>query len=215
MKLVALWLLAVVAVALAGCWWRWGGAMQAPNRKLILCFGDSLTAGYYAHGLRFAPYAEHLTTKDGAFKGMDYGTPGMTSKEMVTWVDEVLRQDSLKGYDLFAFVALGGTNDMGSATTPEQVARNMGQVAAKAKARGFQRVCLATIPTFPNAQGYMRILDKLAATNALLSKVEGVEVVPLADAILPDMATIWDDGLHNTPKGYELYAAAVKRHLKI
>ncbi len=189
--------------------------MQGGKTKLILCFGDSLTAGFYAHGLRFAPYSEHLTTKDGTYKGMDFGTPGMTSREMVDWTDQVLKQEALKGYELFAFVALGGTNDMGGGATPEQVAKNMGLVAAKARARGFERVCLATIPTFPNAVKFKRIVDKIDSTNALLRKVEGVEIVPLADAISPEMAPIWDDGLHNNPKGYELYAAAVKRHLKI
>jgi lysophospholipase L1-like esterase len=182
--------------------------------KLILCFGDSLTAGYYAHGLRFAPYAEHLTTKDGAYKGMDFGTSGMTSREMVSWVDEVLRHDALKGYELFAFVALGGTNDLGGNASAEQIAKNMGLVAAKAKVRGFERVCVATIPTFPNAVRAKRVVDKIEATNALLRKLDA-EIVPLAEAVSPEVATIWDDGLHNNPKGYELYADAIKRHLKI
>lgn len=78
--------------------------------KLVVCFGDSLTAGYYQHGLRFEPYCRSIKV-DGV-KSIDYGTPGMTSSEMTSWVEKVLQEVALthdsSAFEFWAFCALGG-----------------------------------------------------------------------------------------------------------
>lgn len=57
--------------------------MPSPKKPLrILCFGDSLTAGYYGRGTGYQPYSEVLTTKlRAAFPNRDVavfenGMPG-------------------------------------------------------------------------------------------------------------------------------------------
>ncbi len=187
------------------------------KQRFILAFGDSLTAGYYAHGALFAPYAAHLNKITG-IKAVEHGVPGMTSDELLETLDDVLKHQQPGDVELFAFVALGGTNDMGGRATPDQVAKNMRLIAAKARAFGFKHVCLMTIPLFPNAERVERIVSKIAATNKLLQQLGekgDVQIIPLAQSVLPSVAGIWDDGLHNNPKGYELYAEVVKTALRI
>jgi len=68
------------------------------QRKRILCFGDSLTAGYYAQGNRFHPYANLLKKLLGV--EVDYiGLSGWTTRQMCdskdsdSCVDVVRRQE--------------------------------------------------------------------------------------------------------------------------
>jgi hypothetical protein len=62
--------------------------------------------------------------------------------------------------ELFAFVALGGTNDL-SVKSPKDIAANMKIVCEKAKAHKFKHVFISTIPMFPN-------LDKFAVLKVAI-----------------------------------------------
>jgi len=108
-------------------------------------------------------------------------------------------------------VALGGTNDL-SVESPENIAGNMKLIAQKAKAQGFAHVFLCTIPIFPNVQRFPVILSKLRQTNELLN-LSGFPIVPLQDACSVDDASLWDDGLHNTPMGYKQMGKVVEKEL--
>ncbi len=63
-------------------------SMQQQKTRLIVCFGDSLTAGMVGRSSFFEPYAKHIHFQNT--KVVEFGFPGMTSREMTKRVDEVL-----------------------------------------------------------------------------------------------------------------------------
>ncbi|CAI7659658.1 unnamed protein product [Penicillium pancosmium] len=91
----------------------------------ILCFGNSLTAGYYNYGEHYHPYAKKLTeilqpvlptteiTTDVA------GLPGDLVCSPGSFVSRISEQTIKKRYDWVIF--LGGTNDIGYGKSYEDI----------------------------------------------------------------------------------------------
>jgi lysophospholipase L1-like esterase len=181
--------------------------------KLVVCFGDSLTAGYYQHGLRFEPYCRSIKV-DGV-KSIDYGTPGMTSSEMTSWVEKVLQEVALthdsSAFEFWAFCALGGTNDL-SVAKPDTIAANMKLVGEKAQAK-FKHVLLGTLPVFPNLLRFSELHKKLKDVNQLLKSLP-FSIIPFENACDVQDESLWDDGLHNSPKGYQVMGKLAEQELR-
>jgi len=131
-------------------------------RKRILCFGDSLTAGYYAQGNRFHPYANLLKKLLGV--EVDYiGLSGWTTRQMCdgkdndSCVDVVKRQGAisteicvlnsgisrswrglraqLRRNRYTHCIILGGTNDV-SGSSPDMILSNLRTLHAIARQFG-------------------------------------------------------------------------------
>jgi hypothetical protein len=100
-------------------------------KKKILCFGDSLTAGYSSKG--YFPYAEHLSVllKD-KYEVEHIGMSGWTTEQMVIRSHYERNQDcferiwkglqfklnnSSQGYE--CVLLLSGTNDIGDPNGPQ------------------------------------------------------------------------------------------------
>ncbi len=97
----------------------------------ILCYGDSLTAGFHAWGRAFLPYGQVLKQRLGPGCQVDWlGYNGWTTAQMVASVDDQEARDVTRHiwpglnvmlnktqYDLA--IVMAGTNDLGHSEPPE------------------------------------------------------------------------------------------------
>ncbi len=96
-----------------------------PKSLRILCFGDSLTAGYTRYGLEFHPYADHLRV----------GLQHMLSSSDIEIIVAGFSGDQVQGGYLPRIKAkcantetpfdwiiiMGGTNDLGYGQSPDKI----------------------------------------------------------------------------------------------
>jgi lysophospholipase L1-like esterase len=200
-----------------------GKACSNPQRQSapwkILCYGDSLTAGFYANGNRFAPYGRALSDTLGSF-GINCevtfcGLSGLTGKEMVrnvnadsgTMVDitfktgrglgKILDDD---GADMV--IIMVGTNDM-SGSTASEILASVKALHAVCHNQGIKTIAVAP-PVPPHGErrkrhelvGLMTVWAENEPSVAAFVDPE-VELVPrTADSRFYD-----SDILHFSPAG--------------
>ena len=99
---------------------------QQPQTLKVLCFGDSLTAGYSMWGMHFHPYANHLErTLQGAFPStsIKIAVEGMSGAQVrgqyTGRLNRACREAKNEPYDWI--IILGGTNDLGWGGQPEEI----------------------------------------------------------------------------------------------
>ena len=105
--------------------------MSSANVFRILCFGDSLTAGYHNYGMTFSPYGQFLKEALGSSASVTIvGFSGWTTTQLVDNADRDMESDvvgrkwpGLKvalGRENFNLaIVMGGTNDLGHGHGPE------------------------------------------------------------------------------------------------
>jgi lysophospholipase L1-like esterase len=190
---------------------------------LIICFGDSLTAGYQsptpAHPvLDETPYGSFLQERLGPKARVRVsGVCGEITGEMVMR----FREDVLAHRPAFVII-LGGTNDLGMNAQPAEVMRNLLKMYESASAARIQPVAM-TIPSIrvgegaaeANDQPWIRShLDRRQVLNRLITEYCERRQVPLVDLFAATAepgtgflaAPFSNDGLHLTTHGYRLMA---------
>ncbi|CAI7677053.1 unnamed protein product [Penicillium manginii] len=188
----------------------------------ILCFGNSLTAGYYNFGEHYHPYAGKLKeiiqpviptteiTTDIA------GLPGDLVCFPGSFISRIAEQTVRKKYDWVIF--LGGTNDIGHGKPTDDIVTGLQKAWSMALDSGAKVLGL-TIPEC--AAKITRIDDKRNEVNRriLAHKADGFFAFDLHAAIPYHSASkefqnkVFDDGLHLTPHGYDLMGQAIGEHL--
>src|SRR5438105_250634 len=115
---------------------------------LIICFGDSLTAGYQSATppdqpfIQETPYGGFLQQRLGARARVAIsGICGELTGEMVLR----FRRDVLRHAPAYV-VILGGTNDLGCNAQPEEIMRNLLKMHELARADGIRSVAV-TVPS--------------------------------------------------------------------
>ena len=133
----------------------------------VLCYGDSLTAGFWDGGARFHPYAAQLSRRLGGCTVDHIGLSGFTSAQMA---DTLGRTENKTGGDIDAtrrrwmsldealerarythVVILAGTNDLsrlrhaGGTRTAADVVSNIAALHTRALASGARTLAL-TVP---------------------------------------------------------------------
>ena len=192
-------------------------------KKTILCFGDSLTRGYYAKGDKYHPYSiklkELLEEND---KNTDYEiiTEGVNGecafKEMKTRLPVVLNET----YPVDFAIILGGTNDLLTQDCVKdldlfQEIKDLHEMCHK---RGI-KTGVVTIPQiFINSTDKMSRKDmsdvwgtvnqKLRVWSYSNNHPKMTILIDLADEftrqnIKDDFSEYWDDDIHPSPKGYD------------
>jgi len=213
-----------------------GGSSNPPVKgSRVLCYGDSLTAGFWAGGRRFHPYAIQLARRLGGCTVDWIGLSGYTSAQMAAtlgrnataegdvdttqrrWrsLDEALERAQPPYTHV---VILAGTNDLSQLSRHAGGARTAGDVVSdivalhqRALAAGARTLALTVPqPAFESlrpqlALGRGEINDGLrafaGASSTLLVELE--TALPHLNASAELRASLWDDGLHLTPAGYD------------
>ena len=169
-------------------------ALQAPQKKVILFFGDSLTAGY---GLSteeaFPALTEKLLIKSGKpVKVVNAGLSGETSAGGLSRIDWILRQP------IDIFVLELGANDGLRGLPLDQTRTNLQAIIDKVKAKyPLTKFVLAGMMVPPNmgkeyAVAFKKIYPDLAKKNNatlipfLLQDVGGIEKLNQTDGIHPN-----------------------------
>lgn len=201
----------------------------------VLAFGDSLTAGYYQSGAKFAPWAPLLA------KLLDLGTidhigmSGFTTGEMVECLDSEAVTDcvprtwpglrhklnsSALRYD--AVLILGGTNDLADKVSTGTLVENLASLHRVAHEHGAKTVAM----TIPESHAALRVPwlgrareEANAAVRSWAAAqppqrvrlVEAATIVPFSEDQQP---RLWEpDGLHMSAKGYEAFGRGLARML--
>ncbi len=195
-------------------------SMSPPS--LIICFGDSLTAGYQAptplhpQGSE-TPYGTYLQQWLGpAVEVRISGICGEVTGEMAMR----FRQDVLTPRPRYV-ILLGGTNDLGWNAHPREIMRNLVKMYEASLAEGITPV-LVTVPSIrveaggsPEGQAWVQDhLDRREELNGLIAQYAERKRLPCVDLFA---ATAEDgsrqlapqysnDGLHLTTAGYRRLA---------
>jgi acyl-CoA thioesterase-1 len=176
------------------------GSQTAEAQKTLVCFGDSITAGYGLDAQQSYPAAlERLLVKRGyGYRVVNQGVSGDTTKDAVTRVHAVVAQ-----HPDVAVVEFGG-NDGLRGLPLDVTRRNLDTVLSTLEAAKI-RVLLVGI-TLPRNYGaeYIQTFDSIYRDAA---KKHHLPLMPMIyDGIYTVPGTIQGDGIHPTAKGSEMIA---------
>lgn len=178
------------------------------DRPLVAFLGDSLTAGYGLPEKESFParVAALLEDEGHAVRVVNAGVSGDTTAGGLTRLDWLLRQKP-------AVLVVGlGANDGLRGLAPEETARNLHQIVARARAAGV-RVLLLGMKLPRNYGGdYFREFE---AVYPDLSRELKVPLVPfLLEGVAGDPNLNLADGIHPNPVGQERVARTVLPYLR-
>jgi len=183
---------------------------------LIVCFGDSLTAGYQAPSRdnptgRQTPYGEFLEQFLGGRGSVAVsGVCGETTGEMVLR----FRSDVLNRRPRYVII-LGGTNDLGWNAGPQEITRNLVKMYELARAAGIVPIPV-TVPSVRvqnagnEASRWVQAhIAKRQSLNGLIQDYARSKDLPYLDLFTatadPDSLQLRpeysNDGLHLTTEG--------------
>ncbi|KAK3330776.1 SGNH hydrolase-type esterase domain-containing protein [Apodospora peruviana] len=200
---------------------------MASRQKLrILCFGDSLTAGYSSMGAIYHTYETMLVQfLEMAFPELDVetvedGVPGSVVKyDFKSRMEEHFDPDTKgnNGYDWA--IVLGGTNDIAMGIPGEDVFTELKKVWDMPLRRNVKVLAL----TVPEA-GMGNSPAIIARRKALNDSIKGYKrtnfhafdlhaAIPYFAMSAEDRRRYWDDAIHFTPDGYDFIGNKVGIYL--
>eukprot|EP00929_Paragymnodinium_shiwhaense_P084001 TRINITY_DN4489_c0_g2_i1.p1 TRINITY_DN4489_c0_g2~~TRINITY_DN4489_c0_g2_i1.p1 ORF type:complete len:369 (+),score=60.25 TRINITY_DN4489_c0_g2_i1:104-1210(+) len=199
---------------------RSGSGDQPPRR--VLCYGDSLTAGFCSNGSLFEPYGRTLAQSLGAAgvaaEVFVCGLSGGFASEFVAkkngsltdvvggqgkGLSRILSEDG--PFDLVIIMA--GTNDLGRNDSPHDILRSVKQLHKECHLRSIPTVAVAPPPAPIRSPMQEAIRMQLASliSQWVASETDGRIVYQDPAAFVPATANfgwIWEaDQLHFTPAG--------------
>jgi acyl-CoA thioesterase-1 len=176
-------------------------AQRQPNgRPLLVCYGDSITAGY---GLQTGQSFPDALQRDLDARGYHYqvknqGTSGATTKDAVAGLRSILLL-----HPAVVIVEFGG-NDGLRGLPLDQTRQNLDAVLT-ALENAHIKILLAGITLPPNyGSEYIQQFDQLFRDLAAKHHVAFVSMIYKDLIHVPD--TIQADGIHPTAKGSEIIA---------
>jgi acyl-CoA thioesterase-1 len=176
------------------------GPLLAADRPVLVCFGDSITAGYGLQTGRSFPDAlqRDLDIRGYHYKVNNQGTSGATTKDAVADLHSIL----LLHPDV-VIVEFGG-NDGLRGLPPDQTRRNLDQVLTTLESAHI-KILLAGITLPPNyGSDYIASFEKVFRDLAAKHHPAFVPMIYKDLVNVPD--TFQHDGIHPTPKGSEIIA---------
>jgi len=202
----------------------------------VLCYGDSLTVGFYDNGRQYEPYgrtlAEALATALGgvAVEVLVCGQSGHTAADMVSNLDSSAVEDvgSLLSKGLRRalneqarrpdlVIIMAGTNDLGREFRVPAVLDDLMRLHSACHASGVPTLAVAPPPaprapsgsSFEEARRSLAgLLARWARTSAgVAAFVNPADLVPATSG-----GRLWDpDGLHLAPSGSQLLGQRLAR----
>ncbi|EAQ89382.1 hypothetical protein CHGG_06001 [Chaetomium globosum CBS 148.51] len=199
--------------------------MTSRPRLRILCFGDSLTAGYSAWGAIHHPYNEMLENMVSmAYPDLDVatvedGVSGATVehgfqtriKAQFSPPKKVDKEADEKPYDWA--IILGGTNDIGMGLPANKIFESLQEVWKVPLSHGCKVLAL-TVPEAGIVAPAVR--QRIDAKRNLLNKLiksyqhenfyvyDLHAVIPFFSMPLSDRKKYWGDHIHFTADGYDM-----------
>jgi len=184
------------------------GPVTAAEPHVLVCFGDSITAGHgLAEGQSFPDALQRQLDAQGYhYKVLNQGTSGATTKDAVASLAGILRLRPE-----VVIVEFGG-NDGLRGLPLEQTRRNLDQVLTTLEGAHI-RVLLAGITLPPNyGPDYVQSFDQVFKT--LAAKHHAAFVPMIYKDLIHVPGTIQQDGIHPTAKGSEMIAKTLLPILK-
>jgi acyl-CoA thioesterase-1 len=184
------------------------GPLFAAARPVLVCFGDSITAGYGVQQGKAYPDAlqRKLDAAGYNYKVINEGTSGATSKDAVADLSSIL-----KLHPDVVIVEFGG-NDGLRGLPPDQTRRNLDTVLTALEG-AHVKVLLAGITLPPNYGP-----DYIHAFEANFRELAANHHTALVPMIYKDLVrvpdTIQPDGIHPTAKGAEIIAGTLMSELR-
>jgi acyl-CoA thioesterase I len=187
------------------------GAPAIAADRLVLAFGDSLTAGYgLKPGEGFAPQLEAALRRSGIpARVYNAGVSGDTTAQGRARLGFVL--GSLKAKPDLVILQLGA-NDMLRAIDPSQTEANLNAILTELKKRGIP-VLIAGMLATPNlGKAYQTRFDPIYPK---LAKAYRAPLYPFfMRGVTGNRALLLGDGLHPTAKGVAIVVAGVLPQVK-
>jgi acyl-CoA thioesterase-1 len=183
-------------------------AAMAADRPLLVCFGDSITAGYgLTTGQAYPDFLqEKLDAAGYHYKVSNQGTSGATTKDAVADLHALI----LLHPDV-VIVEFGG-NDGLRGLPPDQTRRNLDTVLASLESAHI-KVLLAGITLPPNyGSDYIHAFEQVF--RDLAAKHHTAFVPMIYKDLVNVPGTIQGDGIHPTAKGSEIIAGTLMPALK-
>lgn len=200
------------------------------DSPLIICFGDSLTAGYQTPGLAHphgeaTPYGQVLQERLGSRGRVEIsGICGEVTGEMVLRFRTAVLNRRPQ-----TVIILGGTNDLGWNADPSEIMRNLTKMYELARAASIVPVPV-TVPSIrlemdqdnPEAASWLvEHIHRRTRLNALIADYAGRKGLLYFDLFTataePDSLLLAErysnDGLHLTTSGYELFGRLLYEQL--
>jgi len=182
--------------------------LPAASPAVIVCYGDSITAGFgLAQGQSFPSALDKLLDAAGYhYKVENQGTSGATTKDALTTLPAVLRI-----HPEIVIVEFGG-NDGLRGLPLDQSRRNLDQVISALESAHI-KVLIAGITLPPNyGPEYIQQFNQMYRT---LAAEHHAALVPMIYKDLIHVpGTIQSDGIHPTAKGSEIIAETLLPALK-
>ncbi len=198
---------------------------------LVICFGDSLTAGFQLPTKdnptgRETPYGQFLQSMlGGAGQVRISGICGELTGEMVMR----FRRDVLDHHPAYVPI-LGGTNDLGWNASPSEIMRNLIKMYEQTLAMGGVPIPV-TVPSIrvedasAGREGQEWVTDHLARRTQLNQLIQEYAVskniafvdlfTATAEPESGQLAAMYsNDGIHLTTAGYQLFAEHVAHILR-
>jgi acyl-CoA thioesterase I len=181
----------------------YAAAATNPDRPILVCYGDSITAGLgLPNGEAYPEDLQKLLDARGyAYKVVNQGTSGATTKDALASLPYVLRL-----HPAIVIVEFGG-NDGLRGLPVDQTRANLDQVLTGLE-KAHVKILLAGITLPPDyGRDYIRSFDAIFRD---LAAKHHIAVVPMLykDLInVPD--TIQGDGIHPTAKGSTIIAGTL------
>ena len=186
-------------------------AAPAPERPLVLAFGDSLTAGYgLDSGLGFAPQLQATLRRHGiAAEVIDGGVSGDTSeagKARLGWtIDGLPRKPDLVVLEL-------GANDMLRGLDPALTRANLDAILGELKRRNI-KVLIAGMRAAPNLDP--AYVARFEAIYPELARRNGAALYPFfMEGVAGQKSMIQPDGMHPTFEGVKRIVTGITPAVK-
>lgn len=177
----------------------------------ILCFGDSLTSGYFCFGMDSHPYSLKLEDKlTGALPGVDVetvtnGVPGdvATFKRFTDRMRDEYRKSSFDWA-----IVLAGTNDLAYGISTTSIYESLQETWNIALSKGSKVLALTVPECESRSEKLTKRRDELnrSIMNHQQPNFHCFDLrshIPFHSLSEDDREKYWDDGLHLRDDGYD------------
>jgi acyl-CoA thioesterase I len=184
------------------------GQARTAERPVLVCFGDSITAGYGLEAGQSYPdfLQEKLDSHGFRYKVVNQGTSGATTKDAVASLRGILEL-----HPEIAIVEFGG-NDGLRGLPLDQTRRNLDQVLTSLE-EAHIKILLAGITLPPNyGPDYIHSFEQVFRDLAARHHAAFVPMIYKDLVHVP--GTIQQDGIHPTAKGSSILAETLFEGLR-